>query len=120
MFGQAGQPARDNAQDHFVLSTIVLAMGNLGSDCNLPHLERALRHRSQNVVFAARRSLGEVKSLKSEAALLQNFHEASTVDTRARVQVLRALQKHNCSRETAISVLSEGLRLINNPESRSN
>ena len=95
-------------------------MGNLGSECNVPYLERALRHRSENIVFAARRSLGEVKSLKSETALLQHFFDASTVDTRARVQVLRALQKHNCSQETAISLISEGLRMVSNPESRSN
>ena len=95
-------------------------MGNLGSASVIPHLEDSLRHRSPNVVSAALRSLGMVNHPNAAMALLRHFHNASTVDTRARIQVLKALQRHDCSYQALYSIFSDGLKLLGSPISRDN
>ena len=95
-----------------MLTTILLAMGNLGSQCIIQHLDDGLRHRDLNVVSAVLRSLGEVKHVESEEALLGHFHKSSTADTKEKVQVLRALRKQNCTYQTASSILTSGLAML--------
>jgi len=95
-------------------------MGNLGSECVISSLEQGLSHHNLDVVAAARRSLGEINHVDSEAALLRHFHNSSTFDTRARVQTLRSLAKQNCSHQTAFSILSIGLKVVGTPSSVSN
>ena len=119
-FWQAGPEASSLRDSHSFLSSVVLAMGNLGSEQIVSHLERALDHSNLNVVSAARRSLGETKHVQSEFALLRHFHNTSRVDIRSRAATLRALSKHNCSYQTASSILSGGLKMIGQDFLRNN
>ena len=118
LFWQTSQKeSKQYTSSQTCLSTIMLAMGNLGSECVISSLEQGLSHRNLDVVAAARRSLGEINHADSEAALLRHFHNSSTFDTRARVQTLRSLTKQNCSHQTAFLILSIGLKIVGTPSS---
>jgi hypothetical protein len=108
-----GQTKKQDCEPHrTMLITMLLAMGNLGSQFIIQHLDRGLFHCDLNVVSAAVRSLGDTKHADSEEALLGHYHKSSTADTKAKVQVLRSLRKQNCTYQTASSILTSGLAML--------